>query len=154
MLSLLTSSRHKNKNNQVQEHPGAGHIIAHSLVQPEELGLSSNIYHPTTPQSLSIHWQYLVEDGRIRGHFLHGRSDLVKVLSLRELIVPVRVEQPKVGVQLLAVLAGELGPDAVQRDIESPSISLQRGRQRPRDSILMNTCMTVMVHVDQLPCLP
>lgn len=37
----------------------------------------------------------------------------------------VRVQQPEVGVQLAAVVAGELGADGVERDVQRPPVRLQ-----------------------------
>ena len=68
---------------------------------------------------------HLVEDRGVGGHLLHGGADLIKVLSRGQLILPVGVQQPEVGVELLAVLTGQLSTDAVQGDVQRPPVSLR-----------------------------
>ena len=71
---------------------------------------------------------HLVEQRRVRRHLLHRRPDLVKVLGDGQLVVPVGVEQTKVGVELLAVVARQLGADGVERDVERTPVRLE-GRE-------------------------
>ena len=63
-------------------------------------------------------------------HALHGLADLVEVLRDGQLHLPVRVQQAEVAVQLLAVVPRQLRADAVQRDVQRPTIGLQVSRQR------------------------
>lgn len=67
----------------------------------------------------------LVEEGLVRGALLHGIADLVEIFRARQLVVAVRVEQPKVAVQLAPVIARQLRPNAVQRYIQRPPVRLQ-----------------------------
>lgn len=73
---------------------------------------------------------HLAEDARVRGHLLHGGAHLVKVLGHGQLGVAVRVEQAVVGVELLAVVARELGADGVERDVERAAVGLQPAQQQ------------------------
>lgn len=66
----------------------------------------------------------LVEEGLVRGALLHCVPDLVKVLCAGQLVVPMRVQQAEVAVQLAPVIPGQLCADGVQCDVQRPSVSL------------------------------
>lgn len=79
--------------------------------------------HATGGASKQAH---LAKERRVRRHALHRAADLVKVLRRRELVVAVRVQQAEPRVELLAVVARELGADRVERDVERAAVGLER----------------------------
>mmetsp|Transcript_27512 Transcript_27512/g.70028 ORF Transcript_27512/g.70028 Transcript_27512/m.70028 type:complete len:318 (-) Transcript_27512:443-1396(-) len=83
-------------------------------------------------QHLALAKAQLVKDGGVRGHLLHGSADLVEVLRHGQLVVAVRVQQAKVGVELLAVVARQLRAYAVERDVERAAVGL-KGQQVAHD---------------------
>jgi hypothetical protein len=83
---------------------------------------------PCLVQHLALAEAQLGEDGLVRRALLHGAADLVKVLGGRQLVVPVRVQQAEVAVQLAPVVARELGADAVERDVQRAPVRLRAAR--------------------------
>ena len=69
---------------------------------------------------------HLVEYGGVSWDFLHCCTDLIKVLCCCQLMVPMRVKQAKIGVELLAVLTSQLSPNRVQRDVQRSAVGLWR----------------------------
>ena len=55
-----------------------------------------------------------------------GLRDMEEKAHLRQLILAMRVQQPKVGVELLTVLTRELGANAVESDVERTAVGLSR----------------------------
>ena len=55
-----------------------------------------------------------------------GLRDMEEKAHLRQLILAMRVQQPKVGVELLTVLTRELGANAVESDVERTAVGLGR----------------------------
>ena len=80
---------------------------------------------PHLVQHLALAVAQLVEERLVGRALLHGVADLVEVLRAGQLVVAVRVQQPKVAVQLAPVVARQLRPDRVERDVERPPVSLQ-----------------------------
>ena len=81
---------------------------------------------PHLVQHLALPVAQLVEERLVGRALLHGVADLVKVLCAGELVVAVRVQQPKVAVQLAPVVARQLRADRVERDVECPPVGLRR----------------------------
>lgn len=78
-------------------------------------------------QAMDLH---LVEDGLVGGALLHGRSDLVEVLSTRQLCVPMGIQEAEVAVQLAPVVACQLCAYAIECDIQGPPVSLHHRTER------------------------
>ena len=96
--------------------------------------VAGSVQGPHLVQHLALAVAQLGEDGLVGRALLHGAADLVKVLRGRQLVVPVRVQQPKVAVQLAPVVARQLRADAVQRDVQRAPVRLQR----PQEEALVN----------------
>ena len=79
-------------------------------------------------QHLALAVAQLVEEGLVGRALLHGVPDLVEVLRAGQLVVPVRVQQPEVAVQLTPVVPRQLRADRVQRDVERPPVGLRMKR--------------------------
>ena len=91
----------------------------------KEGGLQQRSRGPHLVQHLALAVAQLVEKRLVGRALLHGVADLVEVLRAGELVVAVRVQQPKVAVQLAPVVARQLRPDRVQRDVQRPPVGLQ-----------------------------
>ena len=94
----------------------------------KERGLQQHIGGPHLVQHLALAVAQLVEERLVGRALLHGVADLVEVLRAGELVVAVRVQQPKVAVQLAPVVARQLRADRVQRDVQRPPVGLQVDR--------------------------
>ena len=99
----------------------AGQQRAH-VVQSHNTGQQGSSEHLV--QHLALAVAQLVEERLVGRALLHGVADLVEVLRAGELVVAVRVQQPKVAVQLAPVVARQLRADRVQRDVQRPPVSL------------------------------
>ena len=107
-----------------QPHVGEEHAVVELLLVGRCAALDL-LFIQDLVEHLALAVAHLGEDDLIGRALLHALPDLVEVLCHRELHVPVGVQETKVGVEPLAVVAGELCADGVEGDVERAPVGLE-----------------------------